>query len=59
VGTLVRICVMARAPMWIGPLHIVGAWLTARLLGEAANDLKLRRPTRWGGRDYDIPVGKT
>jgi glycosyltransferase involved in cell wall biosynthesis len=58
VGTLVRICVMARAPKWIGPLHILGAWLTANLLSEAAHDLELRKPTRWGGRDYDLPVGK-
>ncbi len=57
-GALARICAMARAPIWIGPLHIVGAWLTANLLGEAASDLQLRRPTHWGGRDYDLPAGK-
>jgi chlorobactene glucosyltransferase len=57
-GALVRICAMARAPVWIGPLHIIGAWLTANLLGEAASDLRLRRAMRWGGRDYDLPAGK-
>jgi len=58
IGTQMRICAMARAPVWIGPLHIIGAWLTANLLGEAASDLQLRRATRWGGRNYDLPTGK-
>jgi len=34
----------------------VGAWLAADLLGEAASDLRSRRPTRWGGREYDLGV---
>jgi chlorobactene glucosyltransferase len=52
IGALVRICAVARAPAWIAPLHLVGAWLTANLLGEAARDVRARTPTRWGGREY-------
>lgn len=53
-GTLGRICVVSRAPVWTAPLHIIGAWLTANLLGEGARDLRSCRPTRWGGRTYDV-----
>jgi glycosyltransferase involved in cell wall biosynthesis len=53
-GALARICAVSRAPTWTAPLHIVGAWLTANLLGEAAIDLRSRRCTRWGGREYDF-----
>jgi hypothetical protein len=55
-GTLVRIAVLSRAPAWTAPLHIVGAWLTAGVLDEAARDLRSRTPTRWGGREYDLGV---
>jgi chlorobactene glucosyltransferase len=55
-GSLTRIVGVARAPAWTAPLHIVGAWLTADLLGEAASDLRSRRPTHWGGRKYDLGV---
>jgi chlorobactene glucosyltransferase len=55
-GTLLRITVLARAPVWIAPLHIVGAWLAARVLEEAANDVRSRTPTQWGGREYDLSV---
>lgn len=51
-GTLLRISTLSRAPRWTAPLHIVGAWLTADLLSEAAHDLRRRKPTRWGGREY-------
>ena len=51
-GALLRISTLSRAPRWTAPLHIVGAWLTADLLSEAAHDLRRRRPTRWGGREY-------
>ena len=54
IGALSRIAALSRAPTWIAPLHIVGAWLTANLLDEAANDLRSRRPTNWGGREYDL-----
>jgi len=53
VGALGRICVVGRAPLWTVPLQIVGAWLTANLLGEAASDLRSCKPTTWGGREYD------
>jgi len=53
------VAVVAHAPWWTAPLHIVGAWLTAGLLSEAARDLRSRTPTRWGGRDYDLGVEKT
>ena len=53
---LLRVATVAHAPLWTAPLHIVGAWLTAGLLSEAARDLRSRTPTRWGGRDYDLGV---
>jgi glycosyltransferase involved in cell wall biosynthesis len=55
-GSLARIVGVAQAPAWTAPLHIVGAWLTADLLGEAASDLRSHRPTHWGGREYDLGV---
>ena len=58
IGALARLCALARAPLWIAPLHIVGAWLTARLLGEAARDVLARTPTQWGGREYDLRADK-
>jgi len=53
-GALARLYALARAPAWTVPLHIVGSWLTANLLNEAARDLVARTPTRWGGREYDL-----
>jgi chlorobactene glucosyltransferase len=55
-GTLVRIARLSRAPLWTAPLAIVGAWLTAGILDEAALDLRSHTPTRWGGREYDLGV---
>ena len=57
-GALMRISALAHAPRWTAPLHIVGAWLTANLLSEAAHDLRSRKPTRWGGREYDLRARK-
>jgi hypothetical protein len=57
-GALARLCALARAPAWIAPLHVVGAWLTADLLGEAAREVLARTPTRWGGREYDLRADK-
>jgi hypothetical protein len=42
--------------MWTAPLHIVGAWLVAGMLDEAATDIRSRTPTHWGGRKYDLGV---
>lgn len=58
IGALSRISALSRAPAWTAPLHIVGAWFTANLLDEAARDLRSRRPTRWGGREYDLREDK-
>jgi glycosyltransferase involved in cell wall biosynthesis len=58
-GALVRISSLAHAPRWTAPLHIVGAWLTADLLTEAAKDIRSRKPTRWGGREYELPDLRT
>ena len=58
IGALARLCALARAPAWIAPLHLIGAWLTANLLGEAARDLHSRTPTQWGGREYDLRADK-
>ena len=55
-GTLVRVAILSQAPMWIAPLHIVGAWLIAAVLDEAAADIRSRTPTHWGGREYDLGV---
>jgi cellulose synthase/poly-beta-1,6-N-acetylglucosamine synthase-like glycosyltransferase len=57
-GALVRIAMTAHAPLWTAPLHIAGAWLTADLLAEAARDVRAQTPTRWGGREYDLRLGK-
>ncbi|HVO89075.1 MAG TPA: glycosyltransferase, partial [Casimicrobiaceae bacterium] len=59
IGALVRISMLSRAPVWTAPLHIVGAWLTANLLGEAAADLQTGKPTTWGGRQYDLGMEKS
>jgi glycosyltransferase involved in cell wall biosynthesis len=56
-GALLRIAAVARAPAWTAPLHVVGAWLIGKLLYEAADDLRSRVPTQWGGRVYDLGVG--
>jgi hypothetical protein len=53
-GTLVRIAMLSQAPLWIVPLHIVGAWLIAGVLDEAVTDIRSHAPTRWGGREYDL-----
>jgi chlorobactene glucosyltransferase len=53
VGALGRICAVGGAPVWTAPLQVIGAWLTANLLREAASDLRSRKPTSWGGREYD------
>jgi glycosyltransferase involved in cell wall biosynthesis len=53
-GALLRIAAVAHAPAWTAPLHLIGAWLTAGLLSEAAQDLRSRVPTQWGGRVYDL-----
>jgi hypothetical protein len=55
-GTLARILKLSCAPTWTAPLNIVGAWLTAGVLDEAARDLRSRTPTRWGGREYDLGI---
>jgi GT2 family glycosyltransferase len=53
-GTVVRLAQVAHAPVWTAPLHIIGAWQTGTLLNEAADDLRSRRLTHWGGREYDL-----
>ena len=53
-GPLVRLSAMARAPQWTAPLHIIGAWLIAGILAEAAEDVRSRTPTQWGGREYEL-----
>ena len=56
-GALLRIAAVAQAPTWTAPLHVVGAWLTGKLLHEAADDLRKHVPTQWGGREYDLGAG--
>lgn len=57
-GALLRVAAVAQAPAWTAPLHVIGAWLTGRLLNEAADDLRSHRPMQWGGREYDLGAGK-
>jgi len=57
-AVLLRIARIAHAPAWTAPLHLIGSWLTGGLLDEAADDLRRNRPTRWGGRDYDLSADK-
>lgn len=42
----------ASAPLWAIPAYPVGAGLVARILSEAASDLRKRVPVRWAGREY-------
>ena len=53
-GTLLRLAAVAEAPAWTAPLLLLGAWLAGGLLSQAADDLRSRRPTQWGGREYDL-----
>ena len=53
-GTVVRLAQVAHAPAWTAPLHLIGAWQTGTLLSEAADDLRSRKLTQWGGREYDL-----
>jgi chlorobactene glucosyltransferase len=57
-AVLLRVAQLSHAPAWTAPLHLIGSWLTGGLLDEAANDLRRNRPTRWGGRDYDLSADK-
>ncbi len=43
---------LSRAPVWAFPGHIAGSWLVARILSDAARDLRRGTPMRWGGREY-------
>jgi chlorobactene glucosyltransferase len=50
----VRFSSVAHAPTWTAPLQMLGAWLTAGMLGEAASDLRSQKPISWGGREYAL-----
>jgi len=41
-----------RSPMWTPILHPVGAWLTAKILRDAAGDLETGKGVTWAGRTY-------
>lgn len=41
------------APWWSVALYPAGAWLTSRILAEAARDLERGRLTEWGGMKYE------
>lgn len=53
-GAQLRFASVAHAPAWTAPLQMVGAWLTAGMLGEAASDLRSQKPISWGGREYSL-----
>ncbi|MFM1830722.1 MAG: hypothetical protein RLZZ558_1062 [Planctomycetota bacterium] len=52
VGVTMLLHRMCRAPALGALFHPLGAWLVAHIFLEGARDLALRRPVRWGGRDY-------
>jgi len=52
VGVTMLLHHMCRAPALGALFHPLGAWLVAHIFLEGARDLTLRRPVRWGGRDY-------
>jgi hypothetical protein len=52
VGVTMLLHRMCRAPALGALFHPLGAWLVAHIFLEGARDLTLRRPVRWGGRDY-------
>ena len=49
---LARIALIAHATLWSLPAQIIGSWLVASILSEAARDLRTNTPTVWGGRTY-------
>ena len=57
-GALARIGAVVRAPLWAAPLHLAGAWLVADVFAEGARDVRSNKPTRWGGREYELPAGQ-
>lgn len=52
--SLILIYRMGRFPIWATFLQPIGAWLTARVMLQAARDLDTRTPLVWGGREYQI-----
>ena len=55
-GALARIGAIGRAPMWVAPLHLAGAWLVADVFADGARDVRSNKPTQWGGREYELPA---
>jgi GT2 family glycosyltransferase len=41
-----------RTPLWAAPGAVIGSWLTANILKEAARELEDGVPVKWGGREY-------
>jgi len=52
--SLIMIYRMGRFPIWATPFQPIGAWITARIMLQAARDLESRTPLVWGGREYQI-----
>lgn len=51
-GVMMLIYRLGRTPVWTAPASIVGGWLVAELLSEAARNYEKGRPVVWGGREY-------
>ncbi|MCC6676236.1 MAG: glycosyltransferase [Phycisphaerales bacterium] len=47
---------LGHAPIWEAPGSLIGSWIVAGILREAASDLEAGRPTQWGGRSYARPI---
>lgn len=43
---------LGHAPAWEAAGSVVGSWMVAGILREAARDLETGQPTQWGGRTY-------
>ncbi len=51
-GAIGRALRAQHAPVWMLAWYPVGAWMTAAILSEAAQDLKTGADTQWGGKNY-------
>lgn len=47
---------LGHARIWEAPGSMIGSWMVAGILREAASDLDEGRPTQWGGRTYARPA---
>ncbi|MGE3107757.1 MAG: glycosyltransferase family 2 protein [Phycisphaerales bacterium] len=51
-GAMSLVYRLGRTPVWASPASVVGGWLVAGLLREAARNYERNRPVVWGGKEY-------